>query len=161
VLYGGIGLSEVTMIAGVPCSMQSTRTELWQLLNPTVGDSDVVITIAGSTESISSSALVFAGTNATQPVAASVAMEGGSDTEASATVPSEPGQLVVSFIGQGSGIGAPEGSAHEVFVENVNDLDTLDNIAASTLPATASATAMGWTFTGNDYWETVVTALQP
>lgn len=160
VTYSGLALTRITTIVGTPCGMTTTRSDQWQLVAPPDGVHDVVVTLAGDADTIHSGALAFTGIDQATPVRAA-AIARGDGTQSSVDVASQPGDLVVNTIGQGGGIVAPGAGQTERFKRNAGGGNTLDNSAASTATAAGTTTTMTWTFTVNDEWQTISSALQP
>jgi hypothetical protein len=68
-------------------------------------------------------------------------------------IASDPTDLVVDTIGQGTGIDSPGSGQTSRFVRNVDTTNTQNNTAASTAPG-ASSLALTWNFTGMpDEWQ--------
>src|ERR1700733_5049784 len=159
VTYANTGLTRVTDTQGGSCSPAAASSELWQLADPEVGtDYEVVVTLAGSAQSMQSGAMVFSGAGALgQPVA----MTAETAMAATVTVPSEPGDLVVSFIGEGLGNGRPQNPAMGVYSQAESSNTTLNNTAASVSPAASgSTTTMTWDFGGgSDDWQMLAVAI--
>lgn len=160
VKYGGVALSRITSIVGTPCGMTTTRSEQWQLVAPPTGMATVEIVLASAGNTIHSGALAFTGIDQMTPVRAT-AIGRGDGMQSSVAVASEPGDLVVNTVGQGAGINAPGTGQTQRFKRNTSGDNTLDNSAASTAPATGPSTAMSWTFTEVDEWQSISTSLQP
>ena len=160
VTYGGLALTQITTIVGTPCGMTTTRSDQWQLVAPPEGAHSVVVTLAGAASTVHSGALAFTGIDQTTPVRAS-AIARGDGTQSSVAVASQPGDLVVSTVGQGGGITAPGAGQAERFKRNASGDNTLDNSAASTATAAGLMTTMTWAFTVTDEWQTISSALAP
>jgi hypothetical protein len=160
VTYGTASLTRISELTGTPCGATSARTELWHMVAPPEGTADVVITLAAVGESLHSGALAFTGISPTAPV-----RESNSTTdqglEAALSIDSKAGDLVVTTIGQGTGITAPGSREQEVYIRNVSAATTCDNTGASVAPADDPTTTATWTFSGFDQWQMLGVSLQP
>ncbi|HWO20246.1 MAG TPA: hypothetical protein VNO30_15865 [Kofleriaceae bacterium] len=160
VTYSGLALTRITTIVGTPCGMLTTRSDQWQLVAPPDGAHDVVVTLAGTANTVHSGALAFTGIDQTTPVRAS-AIARGDGTQSSVDVASQSGDLIVNTVGQGGGIVASGAGQTERFKRNASGDNTLDNSAASTAAAAGTTTTMTWAFTVTDEWQTISSALKP
>jgi hypothetical protein len=160
VTYLDVPLELVASIVGTPCGMNTTRSEHWKLVAPPVGTGNVVITLESGASTIHSGALAFTGVNQSTPVR-EFQTASGNGTSSSMIIASDPTDLVVDTIGQGTGIDAPGSGQTSRFVRNVDTTNTQNNTGASTAPG-ARSVALTWNFTGMpDEWQAIATSLQP
>jgi hypothetical protein len=159
VTYANTALTMVTGTQGGSCSQNSS--ELWQAPHPEVGLDEVVVVLDESAQSMQSGAIAFSSATA---LGTPMAIARSSMTTAEVTVPSEPGDLVASFISQGSQDGVAQGSAVTMVNGQIASVPTtLEYSAASMEPAApGSATTMEWAF-GDfaDNWLLIAVAIKP
>ena len=98
ITYGAQSLTKIgTMGAGKP------RVELWQLVNPTAGTANVVITTA-ATGTIKAGVVTFSGVNPSTPYRTPIVTGTGGSSPSSMSVPSATGEIVCDILGSdGSG----------------------------------------------------------
>jgi len=157
--YGGAPLTRVAFVTGTPVAANVTRSEQWQLIAPPVGAADIEITLSGAGIVLHGGALAFTGVDPAMPVRAS-SVGSGEGSDASLSVTSAPGDLVVSTVGHGNAIVATGTGQSPVYIQNVSTSTSLDNSAASTASG-APTVAMTWTFIDVDVWQMIATSLRP
>jgi len=158
ITYGGMALAPVETILGVQNCATDTRTEVWALVAPPTGTAMVVVTLSAAEPTLHSIAVAFEGVDPTTPVGDRESASGAADA-ASVTVASSPYELVVSFVGQGSGINRPT-TGTPIVIDNVSSGSSLDNSGASTVPGAASVAA-SWVFGSSDNFQEVALSLRP
>jgi len=157
VLVGSAALSPAHGIVGTPCDASVTRSELWGLVAPPIGSMPIMIQLAGNGDTIHSGGLALSGVDEANPLG-DVKSATGFGAAVGLTVSTSPGELVVSFVGQGYAItGAAEPT---IFVNNVEDLNSLNNSAASQAAATAATATPSWTFGVGDEWQLMVASVR-
>ena len=159
VTYNGVALAQVATIVGTPCGTTTTRSDQWQLVDPSPGSHNVVVSLSGTAQSIHSGAMAFTGINPTIPVRAWKTLA-GAGTTASVTIGSAPGDIVVNTVGQGNSVTSPGAGQTERFLKNVDTSNTLNNSGGSTAPGAAMVT-MTWTFGSSDEWQSISSSLRP
>jgi len=160
VAYAGRTLAPIASIVGTPCGTDATRSEQWLLVAPPVGTADVVVTLSMTAQSVHSAALTFTGVDQADPVR-DVGTASGAATLSTVAVTSATGDLVVNTVGQGNSIVGPGAEATLRFLTNVDDSNTLNNTAGSTIPGGEPAISTTWSFGANDEWQTISTSLVP
>jgi hypothetical protein len=156
---GGAPLTRVGFVVGTPVATNATRSEQWQLIAPPVGTGEIAITLSGAGIDVHGGALAFTGVDPAMPVRASI-VGSGEGADASLSVPSAPGDLVVSTVGHGNAIVATGAGQRPVYIQNVTTSTSLDNSAASTASG-GPTVAMSWTFVDVDVWQMIVSSLRP
>ncbi len=161
-----IGVSANTMplnadpmsIVGTPCG-GNTTTQLFTMVNPPTGTVSILVQLDGFAKSIHTAALAIDGVDQADPIRN---LKAAKDTGARSAVQlmAEPADLVVDFVGAGNTIDQPGTGQTKAFIDNQSGNTTLDNTAASSMPA-VGLTTMLWTFTQIDEWQAVAVALRP
>jgi hypothetical protein len=159
VTYGGVPLTLVTY-EDVAMGNTEPRTEVWMLVAPPTGTASVDVQLQAVAASLHSGAVELSGIDQTSPIDTMSQTNGMSNT-ASAVIATSPGDLVVDFVGQGTGITAPAMGQSPIWVHNASVNTSLDNTGSSSVAATGSSKTMGWTFMGPDYWQQLVFAMRP
>jgi hypothetical protein len=160
VTYGAAALSLVDEVVGIPGNAAVPRSQVWELVAPPPGADLVTVQLSAPPVSLHSGAVEIGNVDQTSPVRGVVHQDGHSMTSGIA-VATDPGDLVIDFVGQGTAIDMCAVGQTTVYVHNITPNSTLDNTASSSELATSNALTMGWLFAGNDYWQQIVVALQP
>ena len=158
--YAGMTPTRLERIVGTTCSANGSSSEVWMLVNPPVGTADVALSLNTPVQSIHSAAIVITGVDTATPSRGCVQLRQTGDA-AVVVAPSNPGDLVVSVVAQGTGIKDAGTTGELLYVDNVNDFTTLNNSAASTLEGKGPDVLSTWNFTGNDEWHSIVCSLRP
>jgi hypothetical protein len=160
--FNGSLISRVTTVVGVPGCSIGTDTELWSLLAPATGSGSIVITLDASPTTLDSGAVVVSGVDPASPISVTTTAD-GVGMSGSASITSAPGDLVVSFVGQGNGIadaGPGSDGASTLYLLNINADSSLNNIAASAIAGATTTTAI-WDFTTSEDWQEILVSLRP
>jgi len=158
--HGGVPLAQVASLTGTPCGMGSTVTALWLLSAPPVGVADVELILTPSPGVVHSTAVALTGLDPADPVR-DVGVAAGSSAASTVSVQSEVGDVVLSAIGQGSGIEAAGAPATILRIANVDSSHTTNNSAVSIAPGASPAVISTWSFTADDEWQTMAVSLRP
>jgi hypothetical protein len=158
--YAALPPTRLERVVGTPCSASASSSEVWMLVNPPVGTADVAFSLDTPVQSIHSAAIVLTGVDTAAPSRGCVSQYQVGDASI-VTVPSAPGELVLSFIAQGKGIAAPGADSQLLYLENVNDFTTLNNSAASMLEGVTPDALATWNFIGTDQWQAIACSLRP
>jgi hypothetical protein len=163
VTFDGVALAKVTDIVGTPCGNNAdtfTRTEQWNLIAPSEGAHDVVVTLSAATPfTIHSAAIAMTGVNQSTPVRG-FASATSAGTTVVVAVPSAPGDLVIDTAGTGGMFTAPDADQTQVFVNNISTQNTMNNSASSTRPGAGGMVAFGWTGIP-DVFQDIATSIRP
>lgn len=157
--YADMPLARIAAISGTHMGPDCARSEQWRLAAPPVGTGDVVVQLSATGLTVHVGALAFTGVDQASPVRAS-STGSGAGADASVTVTSAVGDLVVASVGQGGMIVSPGSRQNTAFVDNATGSNTLDNAAASTALGAAPTVTMDWSFQGIDEWQMIVSSLQ-
>jgi len=157
--YAAMPLARLDAISGTKCGPNGARSEQWRMVAPPVGTNDVIVKLSDPGLTVHVGALAFSGVNQASPVRASKT-DSGSGADASVTVASAVGDLVVASVGQGGMIVSPGSGQNPAFIDNATGANTLDNTAASIALGAAPTVTMDWSFQGVDEWQMVVSSLR-
>jgi hypothetical protein len=100
----------------------------------------------------------LAGVDLAQPIADTQVATGANDANASVFVASAPGELVLSFAGQGSQVGTND--AQTLYVQNVDNNFTLNNSGAAVAPGRAPSAGIRWDFPDPDQWQIITASVR-
>lgn len=160
VSYAGVGLTQIKQVVGTPCNDSLTRSEVWLLVAPPAGTAAVVVDLSGPGDTVHSAAIVVDGVDQTTPVRA-IGFQTGDASVGSAQVDTVPGDLVLSFAGQGDFIDSTSVGFTELFRFNVDAQNTLNNTAASFKIAADTVELPGWAFEDPDDYQLIAVSLRP
>lgn len=160
VTFAGVGMTQIKQLVGTPCGPTLTRSELWLLTGPPAVTGEVVVDLSGDGDTVHSAAIVIEGIDQTTPVRA-VGFETGDAAAGAAQVDAVPGDLVLSFAGQGDFIDSTDAGFTELFRFNIDAQNTLNNTAASFKIATDPVEVAGWTFEDPDDFQIIALSLRP
>ncbi|MCX5745107.1 MAG: hypothetical protein NT062_21690 [Proteobacteria bacterium] len=159
VTYGDASLTPITSITGTPCNASATRSELWLLRAPAIGQADVIVTLSARSI-VHSGAIALAGIAHDDPVRA-FTVASGQGTMSMINVPSAAGDLVVNTVGHGTGISGVADGATLCFLDNASPNSTLDNTAGSAILSEGPSVTSTWSLAGDDQWQMISTSLRP
>lgn len=152
IIYGAQSLTRAAFVgAGRP------RVEMWQLLNPTSGTANVVITtnVSGS---IKAGVTTFAGIDPTTPFRLPITVISGNSTP-SATITSAANELVYDVIGISND---PTATASAGQTQRWNIKGILNMTGAASTKAGAVSVVMSWaTSTNPNPWSQIALSLRP
>jgi hypothetical protein len=161
VAFNGVALTQVDSLVGTSCVGDVyTRSDQWQLVSPPAGSHLVVVTLdAVTTYTIHSGAISFEGVNQIAPIRATAKLA-SNGTSSYVEVASAPGDLVIDTAATGGAFTGPDASQTQVFLNNTNGGNTLNNNAASTKPGAVGLVAFIWNG-NNDVWHDIASSLRP
>ncbi len=160
VSYAGRGLTRIKPLVGTPCGPTLTRSEVWLLVAPPAGTANVLVDLSSPGDSVHSATIVIEGVDQTTPVR-SVGFDTGDALVGSAQLNTVPGDLVLSFAGQGNFIDSASAGFTELFRFNIDAQNTLNNTAASFKIAADTVEVPGWTFADPDDYQIIAVSLRP
>lgn len=146
-------------VTGTACDATLSRSYLWLYADPPSGPHDVVVTLVAPAHSLHAGGVLASGVDPDNPVR-TVMSGSGRDGGSSVDVASADGDVVLSFVAQGTGIVDPGGGNTVLYQDNVDDGTTLDNSAASTLDGAAPSVTAAWTFSVEDEWQAIACSLR-
>ncbi|MFZ4414025.1 MAG: Ig-like domain-containing protein [Bacteroidales bacterium] len=130
--------------------ISKVKVDLWYLLSPSVGTSDITINFLKVNSSgklqIGAGVTLFTGVNLTAPFGAAV-KNSGTTTSSSISVPSNVGDYILDIIASDSKPPVIGGSQTLVFSSSSNKTE----IRASSLTGLATSTPMSWTFASTSF----------
>ena len=100
----------------------------------------------------------LAGVDLAQPFGDTKVAMGATDANASVFVASAPGELVLSFVGQGAQVGTSD--AQMLYVQNVDNNYTLNNSGAATAPGASPSVGIRWDFPVPDEWQIITASVR-
>ena len=157
ITYGG---KTLTLVKGAGDGTYD-RAEVWQLLNPTVGTTNLVITFASSATDISVGALVFNGVNQTTPFSA-MSTNGGNSTTPSVTIASATGDEVFNLIASRSATsGTTTGSGQVRYWSLPSTGGGYTSLGAASIAPGAGSVTNSWTTPSGTYWSSIAVSIQP
>ncbi|HUS27033.1 MAG TPA: hypothetical protein VMZ53_00935 [Kofleriaceae bacterium] len=148
------------VLTGTPCNDALSHSYLWVITDPPTGSHDVAVMLTATAHSLHVGALLLSGVDAMSPVR-TVNSATGVGLASSVMVPSEDGDLVVSFIGQGGNIADPGPGNTLRYLDNDSAATTLNNSGASTIAGSSPQVEARWTFSVDDQWQAIAVSLQP
>ena len=154
VTYGGISLTQVSFRSN-GTGGTSTRMEIWQLVNPPVGVTNVVVTLSATSQAAIGAA-TFSGVDQTTPFGTFVSATGNSATP-SVIATSAAGELVFDTMSSRNGATATQGAGQTLLWQDTAQANVTGG--GSTEPGAASVT-MSWT-AGNNVWAIGAVPIKP
>jgi hypothetical protein len=153
-------MSRIEQIIGTPCAAALTRSELWSLALPVAGPANIAVAFIGAPipRSVHVGMFALAGVDLAQPIGDMQVAMGANDANASVFVASAPGELVLSFAGQGSQVGTND--AQTLYVQNVDNNFTLNNSGAAVAPGRSPSAGIRWDFPDPDQWQIITASVR-
>jgi hypothetical protein len=150
-------MSAVEQVVGTPCGTALTRSELWSIESPAAGPGSVNVALIGAQtpRSVHVGMFALAGVDLAQPIADTQVATGAGDANTTVSVATAPGELVLSFVGQGAQVGTSD--AQILYVQNVDNNYTLNNSGAATASGASPSVGIRWDFPVPDEWQ-IITA---
>ncbi len=157
VSYGSDSLS----LVGTAGNSGVIRTELWQVLNPTVGTANVVINVSGNAR-FAAGVQLFTGVDQTMPLG-TYGSANGNSTSPSVTVSSDTGEMVVDVVGNRYDTQPSTGSGQTLQWTDATISSTVyrNARASSSIEAGASSVTMSWTLSTARNWGIVAVPIKP
>lgn len=160
VTYGGAAL---TLVGVVSESNNRVRSYIYQLLNPSTGTANVVVTLSGATaKPLYAGVTTFTGVNQSTPLGAYTSRNSSSTTSASLTVSSAPGELVFDTI-------AVDGESYSNIALTVGagqtarwTTNTTNYLSGgSSTEAGANSVTMSWSWSSSNQYAIGAVAIKP
>ena len=159
VTWNGTALTKITNIS----YSDAIRTELWQLVAPATGSSNVVVNVTGTAPNYDANMTVgvisFTGVDQSTPYRTPATTASGSSASASVTVGSASGEMVLSVAGAGT--------SNRNFTSITGGTERW-NLSAATYPKGAGGTAPGASsvtishgLSSADSWAIIGLAIKP
>ncbi len=144
VTYGGLPL---TLVGKVIHAIGKPRIELWQYVNPPVGEAELVLLSDGNVKA-AMSAVALTGVDLSHPVDTIITKSGKSNT-GSIVVPSNPGNMVLaSSLSLSNGEPDPSIGSTRIWSLEVRD----EHWGQGCVKSGAVSVGIGWAFTENKEW---------
>lgn len=157
VSYGGTALTQIGFQNG---GGNSSRADLWYLLNPPIGTASVVVSLAAST-AVAAGATSFSGVDQTAPLGTKNS-SGNSSTTASVVVSSAIGELVVDAVSAtGDASTLTVGGGQTQRWNNKTGTSGGDAIGAGSTADGAASVTMSWTLGVSKSWAVIAVPLKP
>lgn len=158
VTYNGDALT----LIGTGTANGSTKTFLYQLINPDSGTHDIVVTPDGPGLSLSCGGISFTGAHQTTMVGTE-ATGTGSSTAPSATASSSTGEIVVSNLAWPTGGGDQTAAVDSPSTErwNLHTLGASSTEGAGSTRDGETSTVMAWTMSGSVSWALTSVPVKP
>ena len=125
---------------------ETGRTEIWYLINPTVGAGTVAATWDASTDRRSIGVYSFYNVKQTSPIGVTDDDDGSATVTTSTITPTTVGSMIVDCIGSGSN-GAPVDTLTAGWTSLIGGDDRIHSSQYNLTPTIGSANTMAWTFT--------------
>lgn len=148
------------MLTGTPCNNALSHSYLWVITDPPSGSHDVTVMLTATAHSLHVGALLLSGVDTVSPIR-TVNSATGVGLASGVAVPSEGGDLVVSFIAQGGNIDNAGAGDTLRYLDNDSAATTLNNSGASTIAGASPQVDARWIFSVDDQWHAIAASLRP